>query len=32
MEAERKSRREAAMMKRFDIDGDGKITVTELKE
>lgn len=32
MEAERKSRREAAMMKRFDVNGDGKITVTELKE
>ena len=32
MEAERKRRREEAMMKRLDVNGDGSITVAELQD
>lgn len=32
MEAERKRRREAAMMKRLDVNGDGSVTVAELQD
>jgi Ca2+-binding EF-hand superfamily protein len=32
MEAERKRRREEAMMKRLDVNGDGSITVVELQD
>lgn len=32
MEAERKRRREEAMMKRLDVNGDGSITVAELED
>jgi hypothetical protein len=32
MEAERKRRREEAMMKRLDVNGDGSVTVAELQD
>ena len=32
MEAERKRRREEAMMRRLDVNGDGSITVAELQD